>query len=128
MEMNIFEKASRIKLRINSTKGILSVEDLWDLPLEKLNNLAKDVNRKLREQGEEDFLGNTPTRDSKLSLTLDIIKEVITVRLGEQLKQEEVAEKKAKKERLMAILARKEEESLEGKSAEEIRKLIAELD
>lgn len=128
MEMNIFEKASRIKLRINSTKGILSVEDLWDLPLEKLNNLAKDVNRKLREQGEEDFLGNTPSRDSKLSLTLDIIKEVITVRLGEKLKQEEAAEKKAKKERLMAILARKEEESLEGKSAEEIRKLIAELD
>lgn len=128
MEMNIFEKASRIKLRINSTKGILSVEDLWDLPLEKLNNLAKDINRKLREQGEEDFLGNTPSRDSKLSLTLDIIKEVITVRLGEKLKQEEAAEKKAKKERLMAILARKEEESLEGKSAEEIRKLIAELD
>lgn len=128
MEMNIFEKASRIKLRINSTKGILSVEDLWDLPLEKLNNLAKDINRKLREQGEEDFLGNTPSRDSKLSLTLDIIKEVITVRLGEKLKQEEAAEKKTKKERLMAILARKEEESLEGKSAEEIRKLIAELD
>lgn len=128
MEMNIFEKASRIKLRINSTKGILSVEDLWDLPLEKLNSLAKDVNRKLREQGEEDFLGNTPSRDSKLSLTLDIIKEVISVRLGEKLKQEEAAEKKAKKERLMAILARKEEESLEGKSVEEIRKLIAELD
>lgn len=128
MEMNIFEKASRIKLRINSTKGILSVEDLWDLPLEKLNSLAKDVNRKLREQGEEDFLGNTPSRDAKLSLTLDIIKEIIKVRLDEKSEQEKKAEKKAKKEQLMAILARKEAESLEGKSTEEIRKLIAELD
>lgn len=126
--MNIFEKASRMKLRINSTKGILSVEDLWDLSLDKLNNLAKDINRKLREQGEEDFLGNTPSSDAKLSLTLDIIKEIIRVRLEEKSIVEKNAEKKAKKEQLMAILARKEAESLEGKSIEEIRKLIAELD
>lgn len=127
MEMNIFEKASKIKLRVSSSKGVLSVEDLWDLPLEKLNELAKSVNRKIREQGEEDFLGNTPSCDARLTLTLDIIKEVIRVKLEEKELSKVAAENKARKEQLLAILAKKEESDLESKSIEELKNIIKTL-
>ncbi|MFA5457111.1 MAG: hypothetical protein WC261_05690, partial [Synergistaceae bacterium] len=52
----MFEKATRMKLRIATGKGNLSVEDLWDLNLAQLNEVAKGLNRRVKELGEEDFL------------------------------------------------------------------------
>ena len=127
MEMNIFEKATKIKLRINSSKGVLSVEDLWDLPLTKLNEIAKGINKKIQEQGEVDFLGESGKADPKLVLTLDIIKSIIKIRQQEAKDSENRAIKEAQRERLLKILARKEEESLNDLSKEELEKLLSNL-
>ena len=40
--MNLFEIASRNKLRVPTTKGDLTVEQLWDLPLKSANGLSLD--------------------------------------------------------------------------------------
>ena len=52
--MNIFEMATRKKIRFNSPQGDLSTEDLWDLPLSSkvngkanLDDIAKDLHRLL---------------------------------------------------------------------------------
>ena len=42
---NLFEKASKMKLRFSTTKGVLSTEDLWDLSLESLDRIAKNLKR-----------------------------------------------------------------------------------
>jgi hypothetical protein len=51
--MNIFEQATRRAIRFESAKGDLSVEQLWDLPLQSrnqfdLDTVAKTVNRQLK--------------------------------------------------------------------------------
>ena len=51
--MNIFEEASRKKIRVKTSRGSLSVEKLWDLPLEELDNAHREVTKSLRENEEE---------------------------------------------------------------------------
>ena len=51
--MTDFEKASRLKLRFNTAKGDITVEDLWDLKLESRNgfdleSVAQSLNRAVK--------------------------------------------------------------------------------
>ena len=127
-----FEKASRLNLRFESTKGLLSVEDLWNLPLtsarnSNLDDIAKGLNRELKDTREESFVVKATAGDEALQLKFDIVKHIIGVRMAENEEAKLKAEKKEKKQRLMEILGRKQEEELEGKSPEEIQAMIAEL-
>ena len=59
--MNLFEIATRKKLRFPSLKGELSAEQLWDLPLSSrvgldLDNIAKAVNKDLKAEEEDSFV------------------------------------------------------------------------
>lgn len=64
--MNIFELATRQKLRFASAKGDLTTEQLWDLPLlissptrdvkVDLDTLARSINHELKAQAEESFV------------------------------------------------------------------------
>ena len=49
----MFERAAKRKLRFTSSKGSLSVEDLYDLSLTSLDSIAKGVNRQLKAEAEE---------------------------------------------------------------------------
>lgn len=78
----MFEKAAKCKLRFQSSKGALSVEDLFDLSLTSLDNLAKDVNRQLKAEVEESFIEKKSQNSSDLELRLDILKHVIAYKVG----------------------------------------------
>ena len=58
----MFEKATRRKLRFTSAAGLLSTEDLWDLPLTSatgkanLDDIAKALNRRLKDAEEVSFV------------------------------------------------------------------------
>jgi hypothetical protein len=130
----MFEKAARLKLRFVSPQGSLSVEDLWDLPLTSgranianLNNIAKDISRQLKAEGEEDFVNPKSGADEVLQLKLDILKHVIQTKQAENEASRAVAERKEKKERLLELIARKQDQALEGKPLEELQAMVAEL-
>ena len=130
----MFEKANRLKLRFGSPMGGLTVEDLWDLPLTStrpaqanLNNIAKDISRKLKESGEEDFVNQKSGADEILQLKLEIVKRVIQVRQEENEVARALAERREKKERLLELIARKQDQQLEGKSLEELQEMVAGL-
>jgi len=124
MEAN-FEKASQAKLRFNSNYGILTTEDLWDLSLDGLDSLAKSVNKDYKASQEESFIKTKTPGSTTLELKLEILKRVIEVKLEEKEAKKSAAEKRAKKQRLLEVLAKKQDASLESKSEEEI---LAELD
>lgn len=130
----MFEKANRLKLRFSSPQGSLTAEDLWDLPLTStrvnqanLNNIAKDVSRELKAHGEEDFVNPKSTVDETLQLKLDIVKHVIQVRQAENEAARTIADRREKKARLLELIAKKQDQELEGKSVEELNAMVESL-
>ena len=126
--VNMFEFASRNKLRFETVNGILSVEDLWDLPLTStrranLDDIAKELNRKIKESSEESFV--TPkAADKESAVAFEIVKHVIGVKMAENEAVRVSAEKKRQRERILEIIAQKQDEELKGKGLEELKSLL----
>jgi len=129
----MFEQASRFKLRFDSPKGLLSVEDLWDLPLSSkvgkanLDDVARAVHLKLRNDNTISFVEASSKEDPVSQLQLDILKRVIAVRLAENEARANASARKERKQKLLGILERKEDEQLIASSPEEIRAMIESL-
>lgn len=131
---NIFKSAAVLKLRFDSSKGRLTTEQLYDLPLTSktgfdLDNVAKRVNADLKEAGEESFVktGGNPEAE-RLTLMLEVVKEVIADKQVAIESREKSVAKAQERQKLLALLDRKSEEELDGLSKEEIQKRIAALD
>lgn len=126
----MFEKASRLKLRFPSSKGLLSAEDLWDLPLTSERNASLNGLAQAAYQGSAsstpDFVGTAAKSDeTKLNeLRLDIIKHVIAVRIAERDAAAQAQQKREQKQKIMALIEEKQDESLRGKTAEELQALL----
>lgn len=124
----MFEKASRMKLRYQTNRGVISVEDLWDLSLESLDTIAISLNKKLKESQTESFI-KTKTKDTtELELKFNIVKHIIDVKLSEAEARKNAAEKRAKKQKLMDLIAKKQDAELEGKSVDELMKELDALE
>lgn len=131
--MDMFEQASRLKLRFASIKGALSTEQLWDLPLTSkdgfnLDQVARAANNELNEASQESFVLTRASPAKNLAQTrLEIVKHIIAVRLAENEAKTNEASRRAERDRLRAILDQKKDAELQGMSREELEKRIAEL-
>lgn len=130
----MFEQAIREKFRFASPKGSLMLEDLYDLPLTSsrenvanLNSIAKELSRELKAAGEEDFVNPKSGGDKVLQTKLDLVKHVIAVRQAENESARDAADRREKKERILEIIAKKQDQDLEGKSLEELTAMVGSL-
>lgn len=134
MIKNIFEFATRNKIRFASSRGELSVEQLWDVPLRSndglnLNEIAKSANKALKDATEESFVETARTQlHVRLETTLEIVKYVIETKLGDEATAKKRADNKIEKEKLLTILAEKQDGKLSALSESELRKRIAALE
>ena len=131
--MNIFEQATRRAIRFVSAKGDLSVDQLWDLPLQSrnqfdLDTVAKTVNRQLNAVTEESFVSvrENPAKET-LSLKLEIVKHIISVKLQEAEEARNRANKASEKEKLLRLLDEKQNEALRALTPEEIQERLKAL-
>lgn len=119
--MTMFEKASRLKVRFTSKKGSITTEDLWDLPLTDLDQIAKGLNKELKEQEEESFIVTRKKSNVELEVKFEVVKHVITVKLAESEARSKQAAIKAHKQKIMEIIEAKKDQALGAKSIEELQ-------
>ena len=123
--MNIFEFATRAKVRFRHSSGLISVEDLWDLTLPQLDSIAKALRKTLQDNGES-FISETKT-DKTTEIAFDVVKYIIGVKLAEReamKRRKEAAEKRAQ---ILDIIADKQNAAMKEKSVEELMKELENL-
>ena len=127
MTTNIFEYAVRNKVRF-PFKGMISVEDLWDLSLTNLDSIYKTLNKQVKQSEEESLLNTKTDVDTELEVQIAIVKYIVSVKLAEQEAREKASAKKAQKQKIMSIIATKENEALHNSSIDDLKKMLDELE
>ena len=126
----MFEIATREKYRYPSSKGELTTEQLWELPLQSksgfdLDSVARGINGQLKAITEESFVENNsnpakPALENKLAIVVRVIKtkqaENEAIRLA--------AARKAERDRLVEILHIRNQEELMKLDPAELQRRI----
>ena len=123
----MFEKALKQKLRFDTSKGSISTEDLWDLSLSSLNEIAKDVNKKIKASEEESFIDTKTTTSTKDQLKLEVLKFVIADKIATRDAAKARADKQAQVAKIKSLIANKADEQLANASLEELSAMLAQV-
>jgi len=127
----MFDLATRQKLRFTTTKGDISVEDLWDLPRNNEKGLSlksiartllvqlKDINAIDEFADDKDEIENEET--TILKLKLDIVKFILKVKLDEFENKKNQNQIKAENQRILELIGKKQDQELESLSIDELK-------
>lgn len=125
--MNFFEIAVREKYRF-PYKGMISTEDLWDLSVNALDSIFKTLNKERKNADEESLLDVKDNVNTTLENKIAIIKYVVNIKQTEAAEKLLEREKKQQKQKIMNLIAKKQDETLENMSQEELLKKLSELE
>jgi hypothetical protein len=128
----MFDTVTRNKVRFVTIKGNVTVEDLWDMPLQAKNNfdldtVAKAIAADIRKNEEDTFVA-TATKSSVADvLKLDVVKHIIAFKIAENAVKAKRVSDAARRSQLQAAIADKSEDALKNMSVEDLQAELATL-
>nr|DAZ13776.1 MAG TPA: hypothetical protein [Caudoviricetes sp.] len=125
-EVNLFEVATRENY-LFPFKGMINVIDLWNLSLTNLDSVFKTLNAEVKKSDEESLLNAKTKEDEELTNKIEIIKYIVNKKLAEKEARENEKKNKEKRQRILEIKAKRQDEALENMSDEDLDKLLADL-
>lgn len=123
MSTNMFEIATRNKFRF-PFKGLISVEDLWELSVDNLDSIFKSLNSEMKRTKEESLLSTKTREDEVLETKIEIVKYIVSVKLAEKEQRERAFLNKERNQKIMDIIAAKKDAELQNMSIEELEKML----
>jgi uncharacterized membrane protein len=122
----MFEFALKNKVRF-PYKGLVSVEDLFDLGVRELDSIFKTLNAQVKKSQEESLLATKTKEDETLAIQIEIVRHIVKTKLDEAEAVKQSKELKEKKQKIMEIMAAKKDEALHNMSVEELETMLANL-
>jgi len=123
--MNVFEQASRDKLRFDLS-GQISTEQLWDVKLDNLISYEEGLAETVESYGKSTRRkAGRKTKEQELNeLRLAIVTSILDTRIKEQEDSAEALKTKAHNQKIMDLIAAKQDQDLQSKSVDELKKLL----
>jgi hypothetical protein len=118
--METFKQATKEKLRFQTGKGVLTVEQLWDLSLNDLDTLAVSLETEHKESGKKSFLLKSSAKDKTTKLKFDIVLDILVTKVDEMNAATEAKEVREHNAKILTLIAEKQDEALKGKSINEL--------
>lgn len=120
---DLFKVATKKRYRFNF-KGQITVEDLWNLSVEDLDKIYKNLKSQQKNASEESLLQTISKEDRELSNKIEIIKTIVMDKLAARERAMKATEKKAQKQRILEIMADKQNAALKEKTIEELQAML----
>lgn len=124
---NLFEVATKNKFRF-PYRGMITTEDLWNLPVTELDLVFKALNSEMKKSKEESLLDMKSKEDKILEDKIEIVKYIVSVKLQDAENRKKVRENKEKKERILQIMADRQDKAMLEASDEDLQKMLKELE
>ena len=128
---NMFERASQFKFRY-PWKGMITTEDLWDLNQDQLDAVYQALSKELKTCQEGDSLlsakpANLFDKERKPTVKIDLVKYIFNCKQQAAELHRMEAERAAKKQHILEVLAAKQENALQNMSEEDLKKMLDDL-
>jgi beta-glucosidase-like glycosyl hydrolase len=128
----MFKNAIKSKFRFETTKGMVSTEDLFDMPLSSRNGFDLDtvaitLDTQIKSTSDISFVKQTTTVNKELAEKLEIVKSIISEKLLEQASKQVALAKASQKEFLQGVLKEKQVDAVKSLSIEEIQEQLRAL-
>ena len=120
---DLFKIAAKKKYRFNY-RGVISVEDLWDLDVEALDSIYKNLKKQQKTSQEESLLETVSKEDKEINNKIEIIKIIVSDKLAAKEKAIKAAEKRIQNQKILEIMADKKDAALKEKSIEELQAML----
>ena len=102
-------------------------EDLWDLSVEGLDEIYKNLRAEQKTTSEESLLNLATDENTILGLRIDIVKHVVQTKLSENDARKVLAENRLQKHKIAGIIAEKKDAGLRDMSVEDLQKAMDSL-
>lgn len=126
----LFEMASQMKFRY-PYKGMITTEDLWDLTPAQLDVVYKALSKELKATDGDSLIASKTADEgvkaNELKNKIEIVKYIFECKQQEKEMHRIATESAAKKQRILDILARKQDSALENMSEDDLKKMLNEL-
>jgi hypothetical protein len=122
--MENYKQASKLRVRFQTTKGTLTVEQLWDLSLPELDLLAVSLEKDYKQSAKKSFLVAKSKKDKELKLKFDVALDILTTKVEENEAAQKEADTKAHNQKILGLIKDKQDDELKGKSIKELEKML----
>jgi hypothetical protein len=123
---NMYKQANKLALRIPTVKGHLSIEQIFTLKRSEIAQSIKNLKKVMgkTEDSDLDFLEEGKTVNVIAELSFNILKDIYLTLNDEAKTARDAQEKKEHNQKILNLIAEKQEEGLKGKTIEELEALL----
>lgn len=122
--MDIYKKASKNKTRISTTKGLLTIEQLWTLSFSELDSLAISLKEELEKSETKSFLTKPVSGSEKTKLHFDLVLDVLQTKVKDHEIASKAQETKASNEKINNLIAEKKDGAMRDMTIEELEAML----